>query len=156
MPSRQATAREADRKTQDLMASAPQLTELARQQLASLAATSSAFLRALQPVQQAQQHMVQRAALLQAQTAERLRDAQSPGEVMAAQSSLLLLGVTDMAQYAQELMLASINAQRELLAPAEEQQEVVNGAASNAAPLFQVWQSLFNQQMAQATGSRHH
>lgn len=156
MPSRQASTREADRKTQDLMASTPQLTELARQQMATLAAASAALLRAMQPVQQAQQHMVQRAALLQAQTAERLRDAQSPGEVMAAQSSLMLLGVTDLAQYAQELMLASINAQREMLSPAEEQQEVINGPASNAAPLFQVWQSLFTQSMGQANGSRHH
>lgn len=136
------------------------LGDFTRQQLAATAQTASALLRALDTFNQTQQHMLQRAAMLQSQTAERLRSATSPTELMAVQSSLMLSGFTEIAQYTQELMLASLKAQNELMRPTEEQQEAASAGTVNAtAPLFQAWQSVFNAPMNAAyaaAGARHH
>ena len=79
---------------------------------------------------------------------------------MAVQSSFLLSGLTEMAQYTQELMLASLRAQNELMRPTEEQQAgAAQAASASAAPLFQAWQSVFSAPMNAAyaaAGTRHH
>ncbi len=160
------THRETSTQTADIANAQSTVAELTRQQLATAASTASALLRALESFHLTQQHMLQRAALLQSQTAERLRSANSPTEMMAVQSSVMLSGISEMAQYAQEMMLASLKAQNEFMRPAEEQQAAGNQAAqaaqsmsAAASPLFQAWQSVFAAPMAAATGGatgKHH
>lgn len=154
------TARETAAQAQDMANAQSSVADLTRQQLANTASTASALLRAMETFQQAQQHMLQRAALVQAQAADRLRSASSPTEVMAVQSTVMLSGMTELAQYAQELMLASLKAQNEFMRPAEEQQAAGSQAAQAASPLFQAWQSVFTAPMAAAAnaagGAKHH
>ncbi|MFY8104152.1 MAG: phasin family protein [Ramlibacter sp.] len=135
------------------------VADITRQQMASTATTACAMLRAMDAFQQTQQHMIQRAALLQEQTADRLRGANSPAELMAINSTVLLSGFSELAQYAQELLLASLKAQSEFMRPTEQQQQAVSGSASAAAPLFQAWQSVFTAPMYAAGSTftpRHH
>lgn len=135
------------------------IADLTRQHMANTASTAGAMLRALDTYQQTQQHMVQRAAMLQEQTADRLRNVNSPIEMVAIQSTVLLSGLSEWAQYTQELMLASLKAQSEFMRPAELQQQSASQAASAAAPLFQAWQSVFTAPMNSAmagAGVRHH
>ncbi len=139
------------------------LADLARQQMATSATTACAMLRALETFQQPQQHMIQRAALLQEQTAERLRSAVSPIELVAIHSTVMMSGMSELAQYAQEMMLASIKAQSEFLKPAQQQQQNASqgvGMGGAAGPLFQAWQSVFTAPMQGMGGSagtgRHH
>lgn len=148
----------------DMASTQNAVADITRQQLANTAQTASALLRALDSFQQTQQQMLQRAAQLQSQTAERLRNARSPTELMAVQSSLMLSSLTEIAQYTQELLLASLKAQNELMRPTEEQQAgMAQAANAGAVPLFQAWQSVFSAPMNAAyaaagagSGTRHH
>ncbi len=142
----------------DLSAGAGAIADLTRQQMANTASTASALLRAMDTFHQTQLHMIQRAALLQEQTADRLRSANSPIELMAIQSTVMLSGMSEWAQYTQELMLASLKAQSEFMRPAEQQQQSATQAANAAAPLFQAWQSVFTAPLngAKSAGARHH
>ena len=134
------------------------VADLTRQQMASTATTACAMLRAMDTFHQTQQHMIQRAALLQEQTADRLRNAHSAAELMAIHSTVMLSGFSELAQYAQELMLASLKAQSEFMRPAEQQQQAAASSASAAAPLFQAWQSVFTAPMYGGSSftPRHH
>lgn len=142
----------------ELAAGSSAFADLTRQQLANTASTTGALLRAMDTFQQTQQHMIQRAALLQERTADRLRNAASPIELVAIQSTVVLSGLSEWAQYSQELMLASLKAQSEFMRPAELQQQSAAQAANAAGPLFQAWQSVFSAPMngAMAGVSRHH
>jgi FMN-dependent NADH-azoreductase len=66
--------------------------------------------------------------------------------------------LSEIAQYAQELMLASLKAQGEFMRPAEQQQQAVSSTASAAGPLFQAWQSVFTAPMYSGStfAPRHH
>lgn len=134
------------------------VADITRQQMASTASTACAMLRAMETFQQTQHHLIQRAALLQEQTADRLRSASTPAELMAIHSTVLLSGFSELAQYAQELMLASLKAQSEFMRPAEQQQQAASSTASAAAPLFQAWQSVFTAPMygGSTFTPRHH
>jgi hypothetical protein len=134
------------------------VADMTRQQLASTATTACAMLRVMETYQQTHQSLIQRAALLQEQTADRLRSASTPAELMAIHSTVLLSGFSEIAQYAQEIMLASLKAQGELLRPTEQQQQAVRSTANAAAPLFQAWQSVFTAPMQSAStfAPRHH
>ncbi len=134
------------------------VADITRQQMASTATTACAMLRVMDTFQQTQQHMIQRAALLQEQTADRLRNASSAAELMAINSTVLLSSFSELAQYAQELLLASLKAQGEFMRPAEAQQHAVSSRASAAAPLFQAWQSVFTAPMYGGSSftPRHH
>ncbi len=145
----------------DINAGTSAVADLTRQHMANGCSTACAMLRALETLQQTNNHMIQRAALLQEQTADRLRGAGSPAEVMAIQSTVMLSGLSELAQYAQEMLLASLKAQGEFMRPAEQQQQASASTASAAAPLFQAWQSVFTAPMqgaaaAAAAGARHH
>jgi hypothetical protein len=142
----------------DLAAGSSGMADLTRQQLANTASTTGALLRAMDSFQQTQQHMIQRAALLQERTADRLRSATSPIELVAIQSTVVLSSLSEWAQYSQELMLASLKAQSEFMRPAELQQQSAAQAANAAGPLFQAWQSVFSAPMsgAMAGVARHH
>jgi hypothetical protein len=142
----------------DINAGTSAVADITRQQLASTATTACAMLRAIETFQQTQQQLIQRAALLQEQTADRLRSANSPAELMAIHSTVLLSSVSTIAQYAQEMMLASLKAQGEFMRPTEQQQQAVRSTASAAAPLFQAWQSVFTAPMQSGStfAPRHH
>ena len=142
----------------DIAAGTGALADLTRQQMATSASTASALLRALDAFQQTQLHMTQRAALLQEQTADRLRNANSPIELLAIQSTFALSSMSEWAQYTQELMLSSLKAQSEFMRPAEQQKQSASQAAGAAAPLFQAWQSVFTAPLngAMAASARHH
>ena len=151
------TAQESEHTT-DINAGASAVADITRQHLASTATTACAMLRAMETFQQTQQQLIQRAALLQEQTADRLRSANSPAELMAIHSTVLLSSVSTIAQYAQEMMLASLKAQGEFMRPTEQQQQAVRSTASAAAPLFQAWQSVFTAPMQSGStfAPRHH
>jgi hypothetical protein len=151
------TAHEADLNA-GINAGTSAVADVTRQQLASTATTACAMLRVMETFQQTQHHLIQRAALLQEQTADRLRSANSPAELMAINSTVLLSSLSEIAQYAQELMLASLKAQGEFMRPAEQQQQAVSSTASAAGPLFQAWQSVFTAPMYSGStfAPRHH
>lgn len=155
-----ATSRDSAAQEADLTAGTSAMADLTRQQMANGATTACAMLRALDTFQQTHQHMIQRAALLQEQTADRLRSANSPAELMAIHSTVMLSGLSELAQFAQELMLASLKAQNEFMRPAEQQQQVASQSVGATGPLFQAWQSVFtaplNGGMHAAAGTRHH
>jgi hypothetical protein len=125
------------------------VNEITRQQLAAVADGASALLRASEVITQVQQQAVQRAALTQQQTAEKLRSMNHPGELLIIQSGLMMTGMQEAAQYLQELTAASLRLQAEMLGRAGQQQ----GASSNVAgaamspvmsPMMQAWQSMFS------------
>ncbi len=151
------TAHEADLNA-GINAGTSAVADVTRQQLASTATTACAMLRVMETFQQTQQQLIQRAALLQEQTADRLRGANSPAELMAINSTVLLSSLSEIAQYAQDLMLASLKAQGEFMRPAEQQQQAVSSTASAAGPLFQAWQSVFTAPMYSGStfAPRHH
>ena len=93
------TAHESEIKT-DINAGTSAVADITRQQLASTATTACAVLRVMETFQQTQQQLIQRAALLQEQTADRLRGANSPAELMAIHSTVLLSSFSAIAQYA--------------------------------------------------------
>lgn len=113
--------------------------DFARQQMAEAASATSALLRAAETFQKAQTHMLQRTALLQAQTAERLHRAASPAEVMTVQSGVMLSGSTEMTRYVQELALAWMHVQQKLMPDAKEQAHTPTLAV---APMLEAWQSM--------------
>lgn len=155
-----ANARDTAAPEADLTAGTSAVADLTRQQMANGASTACALLRALDTFQQTQQHMIQRAALLQEQTADRLRNANSPAELMAINSTVMLSGLSELAQYAQEMLLASLKAQNEFLRPAEQQQQVATQSVGATGPLFQAWQSVFTAPLNGGPhavgGARHH
>lgn len=132
----------------------------ARDQLATTASAASALLRAFDTLQQTQAHLIQRTALLQEQTAERLRSATTPMEMMAIQSSVLMSGWTELAQYTQELVAATLKAQGEFMRPQPQPQQPQASASQAAAaattPLFQAWQAMFTPPTAGGASSRAH
>lgn len=154
-----ATPRDSAAADSDLTAGTSAMADLTRQQMANGASTACAVLRALDTFQQTQQHMIQRAALLQEQTADRLRSANSPAELMAINSTVMLSGFSELAQFAQELLLASLKAQNEFMRPAEQQQQVASQSVGATGPLFQAWQSVFTAPLnggMPGAGARHH
>lgn len=113
---------------------------IGRQQLASMADATSTLLRASDTLQQVQQHMLQRAALTQQQAAEKLRMATNPTDLWTIQAEMMLLGVTETAQYLQDLAAATLKVQGEMMNRAvPSQAPAVNPAAS----MLQVWQNMF-------------
>ena len=75
---------------------------------------------------------------------------------MAINSTVVLSGFSELAQYAQELLLASLKAQSEFMQPVQQHQQTASGASA-ASPLFQAWQSVFTAPMyGGSTFTRHH
>jgi hypothetical protein len=155
MPSTRSNARD-NSAEQDAASGQAAMADATREQLATTASAASALLRAMDTLQQTQAHMLQRAALLQEQTAERLRNASTPMEVMSIQSGLLMSGWSELAQYTQELVAASLKAQGEFMRPPQQQQAAATQAAASAAPpLFQAWQAMFTAPLNGAVNRTH-
>jgi hypothetical protein len=125
------------------------VNEITRQQLAAVADGASALLRASEVISQVQQQAVQRAALTQQQTAEKLRSMNHPGELLIIQSGLMMTNMQEAAQYMQELTAASLRLQAEVLGRVGQQQSAgsnVAGAAMSPvmSPMMQAWQNMFS------------
>lgn len=138
------------------------MADAARQQMANTASAASVALQVFDSLQQTQHRLIQRAATLHEQTAERLRHATTPGEIMAIQSSLMMSGWSEMAQYSQELMTATLKAQDELSQSSKSPTAARGSTASSmshmthpAVPLFQAWQAMFTPPAGNAA-HRHH
>lgn len=161
MASRSASREQATAQTEDPNAGAAAVASTTLQQMAGAANAASAMLRVADTFAQTQQHMIQRAALLQDQTADRLRNASSPLELLSIQSSLLMSSWNELAQFSQELMLAALKAQSELVRPGDVAAGASKAAAANpataaASPLLQAWQAVFTAPLNGATGDLRH
>ncbi len=152
--------------------------EQTRQNLANYAQGTSAILRGAESFHRVQQQTFQRVALAHQQATERLRDATSPAEVMGVQSQLMLSGLQDLTQYMQELLMAAVKVQSEMMStsgdsadsaassasatsssasaaarPAVQQAERATAAAM---PMFQAWQDMMMSSLNGSAASRTH
>lgn len=87
----------------------------AHQQVADLAEKAASLFRDIEAVQQVHQHSVQRTALKLQQAAEQLRQASGPMELLSIQSTLMMGGVQEMAQYLQEMSTTLVRMQVALI-----------------------------------------
>ena len=116
------------------------MSEQARHQLVLASEVSSVMCRAAEAVQQIQQHMTQRAALRYQQMAEQMRQASSPGEFMALQSTLVTAGLQEVAQYMQDMTAATLRIQSMLIDQRRTQEgAAMAGQAASAA--MNAWQT---------------
>ncbi|HSV35396.1 MAG TPA: phasin family protein [Ramlibacter sp.] len=152
MASRNSTRATHARATHETLAEEGQdmATGMARQNMAWFGQMAAAMFSAAEVLQTAQQQMAERTASLTRQTAQQLRQATGPGDLMAIQASLLSSGVQEFLQYAQGLMKASMTMQGELMKPTGEGEQAAEQAAGNladmanmAAPMLHAWQAMF-------------
>lgn len=125
------------------------INEITRQQLAAIADGASSLLRASEVLGQVQQQAMQRAALTQQQTAEKLRSMNHPGELMIIHSGLVMTTVQETAQFWQELTAAGMRLQAEMMGRVGQQQNTGSNVAGAAiSPVVQAWQSMFTAPLA--------
>ena len=118
------------------------LSEQTRQQLAIASEVSCVMCRAAEAMQQIQQHATQRAALRYQQMADQIRQAQSPNEVLAIQSTLVTSGMQEVAQYMHDMTTATLRIQSMLLETRRSSQDTASTAAPTATAAFSAWQSM--------------
>jgi hypothetical protein len=87
----------------------------AHEQLADLTEKTATLFQEVEAVQQVQQHSAQRAALKLQQAAEQMRHATSPTEWVSIQSTLMMGGMQEMAQYLQEISVTLMRMQVALI-----------------------------------------
>jgi len=87
----------------------------AQQHMASLTESAASLYRSIDALQQVNQHAAQRAALKLQQAAEQLRGSENPAELLSIQSTLMLGGVQDVAQYFQEVMMTLVRVQSSVM-----------------------------------------
>jgi hypothetical protein len=127
--------------------------ELARQQLVALADGASAMLHAGEVLGQVQQQAIQRAALVQQQMAEKLRNIGSPAELLTIQSGMMMSGLQETTQYMQELTTATLRLQSEMMARMGRQQSAGSNVAGAAmSPMMQAWQNMFSAPLNNVSG----
>jgi len=103
------------------------LTDLPRQQLALMAQSASALMRASESVRKVQQQAAQRATVQHQEVAERLRQPCDFNELMAIQSELLRFNFQEAAQYWQQIATAAMKAQADLVGTAGQVLEAGGG-----------------------------
>lgn len=96
-------------------AGATQIIQQAGGQLAQIAETSAMLYSATEAIQQINQQLTQRAALRQQQMAERLRQASSPGEMMALGSGMFSSTLQEATQYWQDVAAAALKMNTSLM-----------------------------------------
>lgn len=114
-----------------------------QQQWADVTEKAATLFREMEAVQQVHQHAVQRAALKLQQAAEQLRSSTSPTELLSIQSTLMMGGMQEMAQYLQEIGVTMLRMQvalvpklptgRTLEAGAESATDAVSASPVNSA-----------------------
>lgn len=118
------------------------LTEQTRHQLTDVAETTSVMYRAAESLQQIHQQLTQRVALRHQQMTERLREANSPADLMTIQATLLTSGIQEAAQYWQDLAAAGLKIQADLMDQMNNQRQ--NSSSGFAGmPVLQAWQNAF-------------
>jgi hypothetical protein len=92
--------------------------DLPRQQMALAAQSASAMLRASESVRKVQQQTAHRASVQHQEMAERLRAPCDLNELMAIQGELLRFNLQEAAQYWQQIAMAALKAQADLVGSA--------------------------------------
>lgn len=131
------------------------MSEQARQQLVMASEVSSVMCRAAEALQQIQQHATQRAALRYQQVAEQIRQAHSPAEVLAIQSTLVTAGMQEVAQYMQDMTTATLRMQS-LMMDSRRTQESATMAGQTASAAFSAWQNVMTGGNGNAGQGAHH
>ncbi|MDQ3060051.1 MAG: phasin family protein [Pseudomonadota bacterium] len=142
----------AHRDSEDLSAGQAQLTSQARNQLAEVAEATSVMYNATESIQQINQQLTQRAALRHQQIADRLREANSPVELLAIQSTMFTSGLQEAAQYWQDVAAATLKVQSEMMERNAPHQSGAGPAhAGNTA--LDAWQKMFTASLNTSSGS---
>jgi len=132
------------------------MTDVSRQQFAAWADGISTLFRMAEVMQQVQQQMAQRVVLMHQQAAEKIRSANSPAELMAIQSGLMVSGLQEITQYWQEVTLAGAKLQSETMNRTTAQPAAGASMANAMTPVMQAWQSLFTAPLNGAAGVSSH
>lgn len=136
------TRNSAQRESENMTAGQAQITSQARDQLAEVAEATSVMYSATESIQQINQQLTQRAALRHQQIADRLREASSPAELLAIQSTMFTSGLQEAAQYWQDVAAATLKVQTEMMERnAAHQPGAASANAGNTA--LDAWQKLF-------------
>ncbi len=135
------TRASADREQESLTGQAA-LTEQTRHQLADAAETTSVMYRAAETLQQIHQQLTQRVALRHQQMTERLREANSPADLMTIQATLVTSSIQEAAQYWQDLAAAGLKMQADMMEQMNNQRQNSSSGFS-AVPVLQAWQNVF-------------
>jgi hypothetical protein len=101
----------------------------AREQMADLTESAANLYKGAEAVQQVHQHAAQRFALRLQQAADQLRSSDNPGQLLSVQSTLMLGGVQEWAQYVQEMTLTMMRLQVQLMHRAESAQPADSAGA---------------------------
>jgi len=112
-----------------------------QQQMVLAADTTSAVLRGAELLSELQLHALQRTGQTWREVAEKLRTAQGPMDLVAAQNHLLMNSMVQAMQLGQEFLQATLLAQPGLVRPAQQQAAV---ATESMGPMMQAWQSMMN------------
>lgn len=123
-------------------------------QLAEVAEVTSVLYSATESLQQINQQLTERAALRQHQLAKKLREAQSPTELLSLQSTVFTEGMQEAAHYWQEVAAAAMKMQSDMMEHATTQKQSIapaQAAASN--PVLQAWQTMFTAPLGMLNGS---
>jgi hypothetical protein len=149
------TTRSPEAGTETTASAQADTVEQSRQGLALYAEGTSTFLRGAEAFHQVQLQMVQRLALNHQQAAERLRSASSPVELATIQSELMVSGMQELARYMQDMALAGMRLQGEMLtnAPSATRPAATPHAM---APVLQAWQTMFMGPLNGAAATRTH
>jgi len=112
-----------------------------QQQMVMAADTTSAVLRGAELWSELQLHALQRSGQTWREVAEKLRTAQGPLDLVAAQNHLVMNSFVQAMQLGQELLQATLLAQPGLVQPAQRQAAT---ATESMGPMMQAWQTMMN------------
>jgi type VI protein secretion system component VasK len=91
------------------------VADLSRQQLSFATESASALFRSSEVMRKIQQQAAHRAAEHYAVSAQKLRGASQPADLLAVQSELLRFDFQESSQYWQQIMSAALHAQTEMM-----------------------------------------
>lgn len=131
------------------------MSEQAKQQMVMASEVSSVMCRAAEALQQIQQHVTQRAALRYQQIAEQMRNANTPTEMMAIQSSMMSQGMQEVAQYMQDMTTAALRIQS-LMIENQRSPEAASMASQAAAASVSAWQNMMSGSNGSSSHASHH
>jgi len=131
--------------------------EQSRQGLALYAEGTTALLRGAEAFHQVQLQMLQRLALNHQQAAEKLRSANSPVELASVQSELMVSGLQELTRYMQDLVVAGMRVQGEMMSNSPAPAAARAATPPNAlGPMLQAWQTMFMGPLNGAAAGRTH
>lgn len=122
-------------------------SELPRRQLALLSQSAAAVYRGSQAVRQVQQEAAQRALAHQQEITQRLLEPLNPADLLQLQSDLLRFQIQEGVQYWQQLALAAMKTQQDMVSGVAEVMD------AGAEPSLDVLQRVFEASLDQTTAS---